>query len=971
VPLVALLLLPFLGSIVSALLPTRARTVLAGWAGLVSASAAAWVVSLFPRIRDGGVIRETLSWVPSQGLDVVLRVDGLAWMLAVLVTIIGALVALYARYYMSPEDPVARFYSFFLAFMGAMLGVVLSGNLVQLVVFWELTSLISFLLIGYWHHRVDAQRGAYMALAVTGTGGLALLGGVIVLGHIAGSYSLDTLLLSGDRARAHPLYPVALVLILVGAFSKSAQFPFHFWLPRAMAAPTPVSAYLHSATMVKAGVFLLARLWPVLSGTELWFWLVSGAGMATLLLGSYVAMFQNDLKRVLAFSTISHLGLITLLFGLNSPLAAVAAVFHMMNHATFKASLFMAAGVVDHETGTRDIRRLNGLMRSMPRTGTLALVASGAMAGVPLLNGFLSKEMFFAETVFLTGHPWVEFALPVLATISAIFAVVYSLRFGYDIFFGPPSPDLPRQPEEAPRWMRTPIALLVLSCLIVGVAPASSIGPSLAAAARPVVGGALPDYSLAVWHGLNAPFIMSLVAVSSGIVGYLWLRRHQEQGRLDDAPLVSRLNGRRLFEGVMLGLTRSSRRILRVVGTQRLQTLMFLTIGTALALALLAARGIPLAWGDRERLPASPAFALLWAIGAVCAVSAAATAKYHRLVAITSMGGAGLVTCLTFAWFSAPDLALTQIVVEVVTTTLFLLGLRWLPIRHQVLPHRLTIRDWARRARDLLLAVGAGGGLAALSYAMLTRPAPGGISPFFLSRALPEGGGTNVVNVMLVDFRAFDTLGEITVLGAVALTVFALLRRFRPSAESIDAPHQQAILPADVVTDLVKPREAEDAARGYMMVPAVIARLLLPVAVVVAFHFFLRGHNEPGGGFVAGLVISIAMLMQYIASGALWVEARARVRPVRWIAAGLLLGAATGLGAVVAGYPFLTTHTVHMSLPLVGEVHLPSATFFDLGVFAVVVGATLLILTALAHQSIRAHRRPGHGSVPPKSAGAS
>ena len=965
----ALILLPFLGSIVSALVPTRARTVLAGWAGLVSCAAAVWAVSLFPRVRDGGVIRETWAWVPSVGLELQVRIDGLSWMLATLVTVIGALVSLYARYYMSPEDPVARFYSFFLAFMGAMLGLVSSGNMVQLVVFWELTSLISFLLIGYWHHRLDAQRGAYMALTVTGAGGLALLGGVVVLGQIVGSYSLDALLASGERVRAHPHYPAALVLILLGAFTKSAQFPFHFWLPRAMAAPTPVSAYLHSATMVKAGVFLLARLWPVLSGTELWFWLVGGAGATTLLLAAYIAMFQNDLKRVLAFSTVSHLGLITLLFGLNSPLAAVAGVFHMMNHATFKASLFMAAGVVDHETGTRDIRRLNGLMRSMPHTGTLALVASAAMAGVPLLNGFLSKEMFFAETVFLSTHRWVEVALPTLATISAIFAVVYSLRFGYDIFFGPPSADLPRQPEEAPRWMRIPMELLVLSCLIVGMVPEASIGPSLAAAARPVVGGVLPEYSLAVWHGFNAPFAMSLAAISVGGVGYLWLRKYQERGQLQDTPLMSRLNGRRLFEGGVLALIRLSRAGLRLFGTRRLQTLMFLVISTALALAVLAARGMPLAWGDRERLPASPAFGVLWMIGAVCAVCAAALAKYHRLVAITLMGGAGLVTCLTFAWFSAPDLALTQIVVEVVTTTLFLLGLRWLPMRLPETARRLGARDWLRRGRDLALAIGTGAGLAALSYAMLTRPAPGGISPFFLSHALPDGGGTNVVNVMLVDFRALDTLGEITVLGAVALTVFALLRRFRPAPESIDSPDQQRALPPDVATDLVKPRTAEDEARGYMMVPAIIARLLFPVSVVVAAHFFLRGHNEPGGGFVAGLVIAIAMLMQYIFSGALWVEGRTRLRPVRWIAVGLLLGALTGLGAVVVGYPFLTTHTAHVRLPVVGEVHLPSATFFDLGVFAVVVGSTLLILTALAHQSLRAQRQQTHGSVPPKSAG--
>ena len=955
--LLFVLLLPFFGSVVTAMLPTRARTVLATTAGAVSAVAAVWMLSLFPRVRDGGVIRETIHWVPSLGLDLVLRLDGFAWMFAVLITVIGVLVCLYARYYMSPDDPVARFYALLLAFMGTMLGVVLSGNLLQLVVFWELTSLVSFLLIGYWHHRVDAQRGARMALIVTGAGGLSLLAGVVVLGRIVGSYDIDVVLAAGERIQAHAWYPVALVLIVVGALTKSAQFPFHFWLPRAMAAPTPVSAYLHSATMVKAGVFVLARFWPVLSGTEWWFWLVGGAGAITLLLGAYVAMFQNDLKRLLAYSTISHLGLITLLLGLNSPLAAMAGVFHIMNHATFKASLFMAAGIVDHETGTRDIRRLSGLIHAMPRTGALALVATGAMAGVPLLNGFLSKEMFFTETVFLTAHPMVELGLPVLATVASIFAVVYSLRFGYDIFFGKPSTDLPRTPEEAPRWMRTPIQFLVLTCLVVGIAPNLAVGPVLAAAARPVVGGTLPAYSLALWHGFTLPLLMSVIAIGCGIIGYRWLRKRQAQGRFQVAPLLGRWNGRQLFEAGLLGVTRWSRDLLAVVSTRRLQPQLFIVIATAVLLALLAARGVPLAWGNRPRLPASQTFVLMWVIGMVCAVGAAATAKYHRLVAVTLMGGAGLVTCLTFAWFSAPDLALTQIVVEVVTTTLFLLCLRWLPMRTPEMSAPIRWRGRVRRGRDLLLAVAAGSGLAALSFAFLTRPAPNSISPFFLSNALPGGGGANVVNVMLVDFRAFDTLGEITVLGAVALTVYALLRRFRPPPESVARPRQQRVLPAHVQTDLVKPRRAEEFAQGYLLVPAVIARLLLPVAVVVAAHVFLRGHNEPGGGFVAGLAVAIALLMQYLVSGTRWVETRTNVWPARWIAAGLLLGAATGLGAVVVGYPFLTTHTAHVVLPWLGEVHLPSATFFDLAVMIVVVGATLLILTAVAHQSIRTHRQ--------------
>ena len=963
--LVVLLLLPFLGSLITALMPTRARTALASVAGLISTVAAVWIISLFPLVRDGGVIRERVSWVPSLGLDLVLRMDGFAWMFAVLITVIGALVCLYARYYMSPNDPVARFYAFFLAFMGAMLGVVCAGNLIQLVIFWELTSLVSFFLIGYWHHREDAQRGAWMALTITGAGGLSLLGGAILLGRIVGSYDLDIVLSAGEIVRAHPLYPVTLVLLLVGAFTKSAQFPFHIWLPRAMAAPTPVSAYLHSATMVKAGVFLLGRLWPVLSGTDWWFWLVTGTGGATLLLGAYIAMFQHDLKRVLAYSTISHLGLITLLFGLNGSLAAVAAVFHIMNHATFKASLFMAAGIVDHETGTRDIRRLNGLMRFMPHTGTLALVASGAMAGVPLLNGFLSKEMFFAETMSLSSHRFAGLILPALATLAAIFAVVYSLRFGYDIFFGPPSRDLPRQPEEAPRWMRVPVEFLVAVCLVVGVVPAISIGPSLATAALPVVGGALPSYSLAVWHGFTPPLAMSFVAIAVGVVGYLWLRRRQLGGRFQNAPLAERLNGRRLFDTTLAGLTRWSRSALRFLMARRLQTQMFLIVSVAIALALLGAVGFPLTWGHRPRLPASQPFVIMWVIGMVCALGAAVMAKFHRLVAITLMGGAGLVTSLTFVWFSAPDLALTQIVVEVVTTILFLLGLRWLPMRREEIRGRVTRGDRARRVRDLLLAVGAGGGLAALSYAMLTRPAPQSISPFFLDRALPEGGGTNVVNVMLVDFRAFDTIGEITVLGAVALTVYALLRRFRPPDESIEQPLQQRKVPAEAVTDLVKPRAGGGAARGYMMVPAIIARLLLPIALVVAMHFFVRGHNEPGGGFVAGLVVSIAILMQYIMSGVRWVEANTYVRPARWLALGLLCAGLTGLGAVALGYPFLTTHTAHVSLPLIGQVHVPSATLFDPGVFGVVVGATLLILTALAHQSIRAHRRSEYDSASP------
>ena len=953
--LALLLALPFIGSVIAALLPSNARNAESTWSAAIAAAALVRVAVMFPQVRDGGVVREQIAWMPSAGLDLTIRVDGFAWMFAMLVTGIGFLVILYSRYYMSPSDPVPRFFAFLLAFMGAMLGLVTSGNLIQLVFFWELTSLTSFMLIGYWHHRADARRGARMALLVTAAGGLCLFGGALLIGRIVGSYELDVVLGAGAQLRADPLYRPLLVLVLIGAFTKSAQFPFQFWLPHAMAAPTPVSAYLHSATMVKAGVFLLARLWPVLSGTPEWFWIVGGAGLCTLLAGAYAAMFQHDLKGLLAYSTISHLGLITLLLGLDSPLAAVAAVFHIINHATFKAALFMAAGVIDHETGTRDIERLNGLFKAMPVTATLAMVASAAMAGVPLLNGFLSKEMFFAETVYIVSNPWIAWGLPIAATIAGVFAVVYALRFTVDIFFGEPSRDLPRSPHEPSRWMRVPIELLVLACLVVGIFPAQSIGPVLAAAANPVVGGDMPDYDLALWHGFNAPLVMSVLAMIGGALGYTWLRRQLARGRFRRAPIVGRLDGKSAFESLLARSSLVARHALEFFGTRRLQPQLFLLalIGVLAPTAAMWADGI--GWGPRPRVPASPEFVAFSVIGIACAIAATWQATYHRLAALTMLGVVGLVVCLTFVWFSAPDLALTQLVVEVVTLVLFLLGLRWLPKRVAADDARPSLRVRVRRTRDLVLALVTGAGMAALSYAMLTRPAPQSISPFFLDQALPGGGGANVINVMLVDFRAFDTLGEITVLGVVALTVYALLRRFRPPLESTRLPRQQHASQG-VATDLVHPRTTPDTLPGYMLVPAVLVRWLLPVAGMIAAYLFLRGHDEPGGGFVAGLVVAIAIVTQYLVAGAQWVEARLELNPLRWIALGLLAAVGTGAGSIVLGYPFMTTHTAHIDVPALGVVHVPSALFLDVGIFAVVVGSTLLTLIALAHQSLRGRR---------------
>ncbi|MHA6691952.1 monovalent cation/H+ antiporter subunit A [Devosia sp. A449] len=960
--LTAVLLLPFLASVLAAVLPSNARNTEAWLAGTVAVFGLAVMVWLYPQITNGQVLRHEIEWIPSLGLNIILRLDGFAWLFGVLITGVGLLVVLYARYYMSPKDPVPRFFAFFLAFMGSMLGLVLSGNIIQLVVFWELTSITSFLLIGYWFHLNLARDGARMALTVTGLGGLGLLVGMLIIGHIVGSYDLDVVLNSGDLIREHALYLPALLLVLLGALTKSAQFPFHFWLPHAMAAPTPVSAYLHSATMVKAGVFLLVRFWPVLAGTDAWFWIVTCAGMATLIFGAYSAIFQTDLKGLLAYSTISHLGLITTLLGMSTPLATVAAIFHIANHATFKASLFMAAGIIDHETGTRDIRKLSGLFRFMPFTATLAMVASAAMAGVPLLNGFLSKEMFFAETALRDANPFVNIALPVGATLASMFAVVYSLRFVHGVFFGPAPTELTKVPHEPPGLMRRPIEILVLLCLIVGIIPGITIAPYLAAAVISVTGPDTPYYSLSVWHGPNLALAMSGVALVGGGLLYWALYGYLNKG-LDGPPLIRELKGKRVFERIMLTVTSKwARRLESVLGTRRLQPQLLLLFAAATAAAAVILIG---GLGPIEFSLAGfdPAFALLWAVGIVCAIMAAHQAKFHRLVSLVLLGGTGLVSCITFVWLSAPDLAITQLLVEIVTTVLILLGLRWLPKRVEDLTDEAALQQAKfRRYRDMGLAAIAGLGLGLVAYAVMTRQIPSGISEYFLKNAYSLGGGTNVVNVMLVDFRAFDTLGEITVLGIVALTVFAVLRRFRPAADSIDKPEQQKF--QNAFDDQAPDREQGDTISEYLLIPSVIMQWMFPVIIVLALHLFLRGHDQPGGGFAAGIVMSIGFILQYMAGGTRWVEERLRILPVRWIGAGLLVAVLVGAASLLLGYPFMTTSFQYVEIPFIGRVPMASALIFDLGVFVLVVGATVLILIALAHQSIRSPKVARHAPPP-------
>ncbi|MAY08468.1 MAG: monovalent cation/H+ antiporter subunit A [Pseudomonadales bacterium] len=915
--LALIVILPLLGSLLPLLFKNQGRSLCATMAMVAPVIGLALLWRHADAVFAGQTLIQSRPWLSELGLNISFRLDGLSFLFALMIQGIGLLVILYARYYLSKNDPMGRFFCYLQLFMSAMLGVVLSENLLLLMVFWEMTSLSSFLLIGYWSHSTDARKGARMALAVTGAGGLALLAGILLLGQIVGSYELTDVFAAGEQIRQHALYPVILVLVLLGVFTKSAQFPFHFWLPHAMAAPTPVSAYLHSATMVKAGVFLLARLYPALAGTDLWFYIVSSAGMATLLVGACTALFQHDLKGLLAYSTISHLGLITLLFGLDTRLAAVAAVFHIINHATFKASLFMAAGIIDHETGTRDMRRINGLLRFMPDTAVLAMVAASAMAGVPLLNGFLSKEMFFTETLeqhMLGNWSWL---IPLGATLGGVFSVAYSLRFVHDVFFNGKPVNLPKYPpHEPPRYMRVPVEILVVMCLAVGLAPGFTVAGLLAVAAESTVGNALPEYSLAIWHGFNLPLFMSFAAMVLGILVYSlrrplfdWYARQRDV----DAKLV--------FEAAVQRLVRGAGQITLLLENASLQRYLL-----CLLLAALVVTGFWLIQLPALRGPVAmtPVDGVTLAGAVLTMLSAVATAYWHRLrlVSLVTLSVVGLGVGLAFARFAAPDLALTQISVEVVTIVLLMLALFFLPAR--------TPRESSglRRGRDLIIALLCGALVGALAFAMLTRPYDS-IADFFLANSVTGGGGHNVVNVILVDFRGFDTMGEITVLAIAAIAIYALIDGLRlrvPGADSLGKPWAQ---------------------RGDLLMLVNLSHVLLPLALMISVYIFLRGHNLPGGGFIAGLITAVALILQYVASGEAWTAQRWPVN-YHWLAgAGVLIAGATGVGSWAFGYPFLTSSFGHFHIPLVGEIELATAMLFDLGVYLTVVGATLLILANL------------------------
>ena len=919
--------LPFLGALLPGLMVRAGRQACAATTFFISLLALLGLFTHLPAVAAGKVVTARLDWLPGLGLNANFFVDGLGFFFAALILGIGLLIIAYARFYLSREDDMGEFYTYLLLFQGAMVGIVLCDNILMLLIFWELTSLSSFLLIGFWKHLEEGRQGARMALIVTGMGGLALIGGMLLLGQVAGSHDLTVILQNRDAIQASPLYMPALLLILLGCFAKSAQFPLHFWLPHAMAAPTPVSAYLHSATMVKAGIFLMARLWPVLSGTDAWFMLVTGTGLVTMVIGAVIALFKNDLKALLAFSTVSHLGLITMLLGTGTAFGAMAAVFHILNHATFKAALFMTAGIIDHEAGTRDITRLGGLRRYMPVTFVIATLASLSMAGIPLLNGFLSKEMMLEETTHtvLFGNPML---VPVLATIGALFSAAYSFRYVAHVFFGPRREDNPGLPHDPGFGMWGPPALLVVAVVAIGGAPGLA-EPLVRMVTGAVIGdaAAMPQDHIRIWHGVTPTLGLSAIAVTGGVVVVLIFGPLARAWAMAGPPFAKTIFD--AIVGTAVAIARAVTARLHDGAFTRYAAIFSVTVVAVAAHAWMTGTNGPPA---RAAMPVAGMPLVGWLL-LVTATACLVWFHRNRFLALVLVGVIGLMVSMGFAYLSAPDLALTQLSVEVVTVILLLLALNFLP------RHTPVESSPPRRVRDAVISIAAGAGAGALIFGLMVRDfvqVP--ISRFHLENSHTIGGGNNVVNVILVDFRGFDTFGEIIVLGIAALIIYAIT---------------EALLSGPVRKRLLN-RPHEDVAGGaHPMMMVVVTRVIMPVVLMVGVYIFLRGHNAPGGGFIAGLVVSIAVVMQYMASGFDWADARQRFPYHGIIGTGVLVAGLTGIGAWFFGAAFLTSAYGYVRLPPFEAFELATAMGFDLGVFLCVVGAVMLSLESFSRLARR------------------
>lgn len=772
--LLGLVLLPFAAAILMPLLSKLLGSKV-GWAAcLVPLTLFGTFLSLLPRVNAGEVIASRVTWMSTLGIDWAVRLDGLSMLFVLLITGIGLMVMIYSIFYLHHHERLGNFYTFIMLFMGAMLGVCTSTNLICLYLFWELTSVSSFLLIGFWYEKENPRLGAQKALHVTVGGGFCILAAMLFLHRITGSFEIDTLIASADIIKADPLYPATVVLLLIGAFAKSAQVPLHIWLPTAMEAPTPISCYLHSATMVKAGIYLIARMTPVLGGTAFWGGIITVVGLSSLLFGSLMAIRQFDMKGILAYSTISQLGLIIALLGFGTEAAIAAALFHLLNHSAFKGSLFLMTGIVDHQTGTRDVRLLKGLSKVMPFSALVACIGCFSMAGLPPFSGFLSKELFLeaaaeahASNLAFMGD--LAYLVPFVAVLASIFTFVYSIALFFKLFIGKElTATTPKPPKEAGWGMLIPALCLVSLNIIVAFIPNIVAGLVVDGAIGSVL-QAPYHMHIAFWHGVTPAFIMTCIIIVLGILVYNcydWVKNLFLSYNLQYGAEAA-------YQRFLHGFPAWAARMTDWHIDGRLSNYVAITFG-ATSLLVLGTMVHFNAWSYIDMSDMAPVDIMEVTLAVVAALAALSVAVFkRRLWSILALSVVGYCVSFYFVIMRAPDLALTQLMVETISTVLYLLVLYKLP--YGMLPDNPPTPN-GRRTINALIGVAVG--FMAFSVTMIGQGTKyfESIAWFYNENTLSGGGGRNIINVTLVDFRGFDTMGEISVLSLAAIGVYVMIK---------------------------------------------------------------------------------------------------------------------------------------------------------------------------------------------------
>ena len=910
------------------------------------------LATFIPRLNAGDIFTWRIAWLPSLGLFLGLYLDSLAALFGLIVSFIGVLVIIYGGQYFKGDETAWRFQTYMLLFMTSMLGLVLAGDVLTLFIFWEGTSILSYLLVAYKYKDEAARQGAFRALFITGGGGIALLAGLLFVGYVAGGTDFRTILSSGDVLRASALYPVMLGLVAFGAFTKSAQFPAHIWLPGAMSAPTPASAYLHSATMVKAGIYLMARMNPALGFTESWFWLLTSAGLVTMVAGAYLGLKQNDLKALLAYSTISQLGVLMMLIGQDIEEAFKALVIGVLAHALYKSALFLVAGIVDHETGTRDIRRLGGLWRVMPFTFAAALVAALSMAGLPPLFGFLAKETLLAAAVHPTLPPLVASLLPWAAVLAGALMLAQSGLLIYETFLGR-AKDKAIHAHEAPRLMWLMPAIPAFLSVLISLLPGPKDEAAFLSGAAAAAYGEKVKVSLELWHGINVPLLLSIVAISLGAVIFYFRR----PVRAFQTGLLPRLSFNALYQGVLAAIYRGARLATRLQGG-RLRIYLEVMVAATVVLVLIFTGGRLLPDLSLARLPATDftgatqllrLFALLVVVGAALA----SVLLRRDFGAVLAMSAAGLSMALLFALEPAPDVALVQIVVDILATVILVLALARLPRGQRAAAQRLAVSELRSRRpisliRDLAVAGSIGLLVASLTYVALTsRPMRDSqLTPYFEANAKTQAEATDVVGAIVVDFRQLDTIIEISVFSAAGLGAYMLLR---PAATKAGDKGSRALGSAPSLGPVATKGIAGRETSAFIRLPAFAT---LPVAMLIAATHMIYGHQQPGDGFTAGVIIALAVALWYVVFG--YEETRRRLP---WLRGFRLIGIGISIVIVVGAITYAMTGSffAHVNfgkmigLPLPYGFDFSSAFLFEVAICLTVLGSAALIINTLGH----------------------